>query len=249
MMCFRISIPFLIFLCTIIGCVSTPGELEFVTYKTKHFKINYQDRYFTDNEIAAIGEKKEYLLQYIVSTLGVDFDDEITAYLYYKEEQYAYVFNGVTYESRDYVLKDDGHEIAHIVSFSKLGRSKSNFLLEGLAVALEYKTDDYNVIEEYLAYKPSVSEKRSDSLYIASQILENRFDYTYYSYRKAGAFLCYLSNIYGMDKLKEFYSESCRVSLSGLGTVFRQMYGFDLFVAENNFRELYFPESEKKQRN
>lgn len=220
---------------TFISCVSTPGESEFVTYTTRHFIIHYEDRYFTEYEIAIIGEKKENLLANIAGALDVDFDDQITTYLFYEGEQYAYVYNGITYESRDYVLQDDGHEIAHIVSFSKIGRPDCNFLVEGLAVLLEYRPDTYNAIEDYLTYKPSSSEKKSDSLSITRQILENSFNYSYYSYRKAGAFLCYLSNTYGMDALKEFYSECCTFKSSGLGIVFPEVFGLDLQDAENNF--------------
>ncbi len=217
------------------GCVSTPGEFEYVSYKTKHFTIYYDDRYFADHELVSFGEKKEFLLEYINSQLGVNFNNEIAVYLYYKETEYAYVYNGVMYESRDYVLNDDGHEIAHIVSFDKLGRSKNKFLLEGLAVLLEYKTDDYNVIEEYLTYQPSRQEKKSDSLSISRQILENRFDYTYYSYRKAGAFLCYIRNVYGMDKVKDFYRVSCKVAPGTLGNRFKEIFEIQLTDAENNF--------------
>lgn len=220
---------------TFISCVSTPGESEFVTYTTRHFIIRYEDRYFTDYEIAVIGEKKERLLVNIAAALDVDFDDQITTYLFYEGEQYAYVYNGITYESRDYVLQDDGHEIAHIVSFSKIGRSNCNFLVEGLAVSLEYRPDTYNAIEDYLTYKPSSSDKKSDSLSITRQILENRFDYSYYSYRKAGAFLCYLSNTYGVDALKEFYSESCKIKSSELELIFSEVFGLGLKDAENNF--------------
>jgi hypothetical protein len=225
-------------MCTFIRCVSTPGESEFVTYSTRHFIIHYEDRYFTDYEIAIIGEKKEHLLSNIAASLGVDFDDQITTYLFYEGEQYAYVQNDITYESRDYALQDDGHEIAHIVSFSTIGRSNSNFLVEGLAVLLEYRIGIYNAIEDYLTYKPSSSEKKSDSLSITRQILDDSFDYSYYSYRKAGAFLCYLSNTYGMTALKEFYSESCTLKSPELGGVFRKIFGLDLQDAENNFNRI-----------
>jgi hypothetical protein len=225
------------------GCISSPDEFQYVSFKTKHFIINYDDRYFADHELVTIGEKKEYLLDFINSNLGVNFNEEITVYLYYKETEYAYVHNGIMFESRDYVLNDDGHEIAHIVSFDKLGYSNNKFLLEGLAVALEYKTDHYNVIEEYLSYQPSKQEKKSDSLKISKQILENRFDYSYYSYRKAGAFLCYLANVYSMSKLKEFYQASCSVSSEKLGDRFKGIFGIDILTAEDNFKKFYFPDS------
>jgi hypothetical protein len=226
----------------ILGCVSTPGDFGYAAYKTAHFNILYDDRYYTDKEIEAIGQKKEYLLESINANLGVRFNDMITAYLYYKEEQYAYAYNGAIYESRDYVMNDDGHEIAHIVTFSELGHSENKFLLEGIAVFLEYKLSEYNVIEEYLDYQPTSSERRSDSLVITRQILENRFDYSYYSYRKAGAFLCFLSNQYGIDKLKSFYSESCKVLSADLEQVFKKIFGSRLSVVENNFKKFYFPE-------
>jgi hypothetical protein len=72
-----------VFMCTFIRCVSTPGESEFVTYSTRHFIIHYEDRYFTDYEIAIIGEKKEHLLSNIAASLGVIFDDQITTYLFF----------------------------------------------------------------------------------------------------------------------------------------------------------------------
>jgi hypothetical protein len=226
----------------ILGCVSTPGDLGYATYKTEHFTILYDDRYYTDKEIEVIGQKKEYLLDRINTNLGVRFNDIITAYLYYKDEQYAYAYNGAIYESRDYVINDDGHEIAHIVTFGELGHSENKFLLEGIAVFLEYKLSEYNVIEEYLGYQPTSSERRSDSLFIARQILENRFDYSYYSYRKAGAFLCYVSNLYGIDKLKSFYSESCKVQSADLGQVFQKIFGSALSAVESKFKKFYFPE-------
>jgi hypothetical protein len=242
-MCIRLLIIVTIIISMFPGCVSSPGELEYVSYKTKHFTIYYDDRYFADHELVSIGEKKEYLLSRINTKLDVCFNDVIPVYLYYKETEYAYVYDGVMYESRDYVLNDDGHEIAHIVSFDKLGRSKNNFLLEGLAVMLEYKTDQYNVIEEFLSYQPSKQEKKSDSLTISRQILEDRFDYTYYSYRKAGAFLCYMANSYNMDRLKEFYRVSCNVLSVELGSKFKDIFGIEISAAEDNFKSRYFPDS------
>ncbi|HEX2957459.1 MAG TPA: hypothetical protein VHO70_11550 [Chitinispirillaceae bacterium] len=242
-MCIRALIFISIVILIISGCVSTPGELEYVSYNTGHFTINYDDRYFADHEIIAIGEKKEKLLEYLNSTLEVNFNKNITVYLYFKETEYAYVYNGVMYESRDYVLNDDGHEIAHIVSFDKLGHSKNKFMVEGLAVMLEYKTDHYNVIEEYLSYQPSKQEKKSDSITISRQILENRFDYSYYSYRKTGAFLCYLLNRSSMDKLKEFYCISCSVASGELGNRFQDIFGIELSVMEKDFREHLFSDT------
>lgn len=229
----------------LLGCVSSPVVEEInALYKTDHFDIYYRENDFSIQEIEIIAEKKERILDHINHDLEVNYSGKITAYLYLYGVEYAFAnLNEEIHESRPYVMNDDGHEIAHIVTFQELGYSRNRFLKEGIAVAHEMKISNVNVIEEFVEYHNNPYVNYIDTVSIEKQILNSSWDGSYHSYARAGAFLKYLKITIGLDEVKEFYNRSIYNKSSVLGWYFKDIFSKDLAVMEKEFFEIYFPDT------
>ena len=84
---------------------------------------------------------------------------------------------------------------------------------------LEYENPAIAKVSEQIQFNPNDAELylTRASLFSESQLYENantisiqlavdRFDYSYYSYQRAGAFVKYLINLYGIEKVKQYYT-------------------------------------------
>ncbi len=195
------------------------------------------------------GEKKERLLSYANRILGVDYDGSVSAYLYLEGDEFAYAnTEEEIYESRNYVMTDNGHEVVHIVTFEMLGYSQSSFMKEGIAVALELDFESFNAIKGYVNYRKHIdSVSSTDSEWyetyypLSRQLAKDEFSYSYYSYQRAGAFVKYLMITYGFDALVLFYITTINNSVSLRLQNFKEIFGITIFEAEQQFTELYFP--------
>ena len=95
-------------------------------HRTPHFVFFYDINSYLRNEIEANGKTKEAHLARLESELGVSFDKEIMVRLISESGEN---WSGQAYprepyfiqETRGYFVQDNGHEIAHIVSFETLG--------------------------------------------------------------------------------------------------------------------------------
>lgn len=228
----------------LLSCTSSPQPEEiYASYKTERFHVYYRENDFSLQEVERIGRKKERILDRINREFEVNYDGCITAYLYLYGIRYAYSnTQEEIFESRPYALSDDGHEIAHIVTVEELGYSPNSFLKEGIAVALELKMDDYNVIEEFVEYHNKYHHY-IDTGSIKEQILNDTFDYSYYSYLNAGAFVKYLMITVGVSEVKEFYIKSINYSSSALSKDFENIFCEDLATVEKEFIRIYFPDT------
>ncbi|MBF0433325.1 MAG: hypothetical protein HQK83_18750 [Fibrobacteria bacterium] len=234
-------------------------------YRTEHFKIYYHEDEFTPQEIKQIGARKEYLRKYINNTLETHFDGVIDVYLdwYLGENPNAEYTVGV-FESRRYVMDDDGHEIAHIMVFETLGGDCDyDVMTEGMAVSLEYVDfsenatggNYQNALEMYarIMSMPDTSEEENEldwykcDTSITSQFYDRYFDYSSGSYLRAGAFLIYLRSHWGIKKVKQLYGELMQYTSSEkIDQTFKELFGATLPELEMEFTRLYVTEERKK---
>ncbi len=230
-------------------CMSTPfKEWEYATHKTEHFTIYFRESEFSLPEVQRIGDKKERLLNYVNQTLGLGYDGSVSAYLYLEGDEFAYAnTEEEIYESRNYVMTDNGHEVVHIVSFEELGYSQSGFMKEGIAVSLELDFENYNAIKNYVTYRKHVdSVDISDSEWyekyypVSVQLATDDFTYSFYSYQRAGAFIKYLMVTYGMDTLLDYYNSTIDNPTSLRSENFEEIFGLSILEAEQQFKVLYF---------
>ncbi len=225
-------------------------ESEFadaVVYETRHFRIHYHESSFLTEKVEIFAGRKEKLLDRINQLIGENFDGKIDTYLYPTgTTSYAYGRENKIEETYLYIIKDSGHEIAHIVTISKMGRCRSNFMVEGLAVMLECNTTDpitalENRMTDGGCYFDLQGEPRSNA--ISKQLLNNSFSYSTFDYVQAGAFLYYLYITYGVDKVKLFYMKGCNAPYNGYAQFFsdsfRAVFGTTLEDAEKDFIYTY----------
>jgi len=233
----------------LLSCISTPPDTRYYAcHQTKHFAIYYYESEFSLQEVQRIGEKKERLLGYINEALSLDYDGLVSAYLYLIGDEYAYAnTEEEIYESRNYVMTDPGHEIVHIVTFEELGYSLSGFLKEGIAVSYELDFENYNAIENYVNYRThidsvdiSTSEWYETYMPLSKQLANDDFDYSYYSYQRAGAFTKYLVITFGVDKVKNFYVSSIDNATAMRPIDFENIFGKTIEDAEDDFLAVYF---------
>jgi hypothetical protein len=235
---------------TLLLCVSTPfDDRDYARYEIDHFIIYYRETEFSLQEVQRIGHKKERLLDYINRSCGLDYQGTIAAYLYLYSDEYAYAnTEEEIYESRRYVMTDPGHEIVHIVTFEELGYSYSGFFKEGIAVSFELDFENYNAIEHYVRYCRHIDSVDAETatfyktdMTISRQLGADDFDYSYYSYKRAGAFVKYLIFTFGIDKVKEFYTTSVYNPSSSRPGDFEKIFGAPIEAIEGRFTATFFP--------
>ena len=211
----------------------TKGFIE-----TEHFKIIFPQE-ITENEKKVLIYNHEFYYKEIKELLNIEPKGKITSFLFKTGAQKKILFGSgnadvaklwinqiyLNYDSYDNSLK---HEISHVFSAgiaSGLFKMPANYnpaLLEGFAMAIENNYDDFDIdYLTYLAYKNNYK--------ISLKNLFANFSFfaktSSLSYIYAGAFIKYLANKYGWEKVKLLYS-----SLQ-----FEKIYKKDITVLEKEF--------------
>lgn len=182
------------------------GRDSLVNYhRTRHFVFFYDISVYSKGEIIANGKTKEAHLDRINAELGVTFDKEIMVRLI---SESGSTWSGQAFprepyfiqETRDYFVEDNGHEIAHIISFEALGFPESHFFLEGLAAAHELDS-------EPKLSRLCGSDLDSSELFA---ILKTQFPEPVSSkvdYALAAAYVEWLEVKFGMERFRAFYRD------------------------------------------
>ncbi|MDG5814585.1 hypothetical protein QA601_05830 [Chitinispirillales bacterium ANBcel5] len=239
--------PILILLAFFLCCDSqVPAGFKGASvYRTANFRIHFHEATYNSQEIQTIAQKKERLLQRITNILQVDFNKVIETYLHSTGYvSYAYSDRPEVHETRYYVEEDNGHEIAHIVVFDKLGYNSSQFMVEGIAVMLEYnRLDPITTFQNLFAFNRNCYYSMGHGNTIGSRFLDNTFTGSWYEYKEAGAFLYYLSQVYGIEAVKELYKAGVGVSKSNFREttemVFVEIFDISFKEAETYFVHTY----------
>lgn len=191
--------------CDIAVVGSQPGEMP---YRTEHFRIYYDTLDLTLLEIEAIALHKESLLVHVNEYLATDFDDTIVTIISDTISWWPHAVRyGETHETLAYAREDDGHEIAHVVSFRQWGYSNNPFLVEGVAVAAEVH-DGGNATRAYAKEKlssPDDTLSAYEQQELVERILFGDFRYVTSEYKRAGAFVHYVRATFGVEALRSWY--------------------------------------------
>jgi hypothetical protein len=230
-------------------CTSTSYQEQYASYSWGHFTILYLESEFSQPEVERICIKKERLLSYANDALNLSYDGHILAHLYLWGEEFAYAnTQEETFESREYVLSDGGHEIVHIVCFERMGYSQNGFLKEGIATAIELDLNYFNAIESFVDFSgyhgyiiKTDTGYASTKPTITRQIANDQFDYEYYSYKQAGAFVSYCIIRFGIEAVKAFYISTVKTSSVSRQDDFKRIFGFTVAEVEKKFLNTYFP--------
>ncbi|MBF0430235.1 MAG: hypothetical protein HQK83_03075 [Fibrobacteria bacterium] len=237
-------IVFMIYSCKI---TSSYASYENV-YQSDNFIVYYDDEIFSEKEVIRFTVKKERMLTIITSTLEENISEKIVTNLINGCcGGYTRSSTGEIYEYPDYVPYDKGHEIVHAVVHKTLDRSLFGFFREGMAEALEVHPDQSNAIERFFkSYASTIDnlyfdkQKSSEYQSIYDEIVKYEFDYSYFSYMRAGAFVQYLINEVGTDTFKTFYNQTATYrSQDEFNTIFSDAFGKSLETMENEFIRKY----------
>lgn len=209
---------------------------ELGEYRTEHFVYLYDTRYFRSDLVVANGKAKEAHLERINGELQVSFDGTIIVRLTSElgptrsGEAYANLPYFIS-ESWDYFIHDDGHEIAHIVSFATMGfPNPYRFFVEGLAAA--HELDSRPKLVRLCRY---YWEREEIDLLLAEQgqVLQSGL----VNYHLAAAFVEWLEQEFGMDAFKRFYRDLETFPASSLSSLYGSHFGIDQSGLHRRFIE------------
>jgi hypothetical protein len=223
---------------------TTPGEEdpELGEYRFGHFMFLYDTRYFSSGRVVDNGKAKEAHLERINSELGVAFDGTIIVRL---TSDLGPTRSGEAYsnhpyfisESWNYFVQDNGHEIAHIISFETLGfPGPHRFYVEGLAAA--HELDSQPKLARLCRY---LWDEEELAALLVGQGEVRRSELV--NYDLAAAFVEWLEQEFGMEAFKTFYRELEQFpasSLSSLSSLYERNFGLDQSGMHRRFiRERY----------
>lgn len=192
-------------------------------YRTPHFVFFYDTSVYGRAEIVANGKAKEAHLVRIESELGVSFGKEIMVRLISESGEN---WSGQAYprepyfiqETRNYFIGDNGHEIAHIVSYETLGFPGFRFFVEGLAAAHE------------LDARPKWARLcggGGDSLQVVGKLASMALARTseQVDYALAAAYVEWMEEEFGMERFKAFYRDLGVFTYSSLASICGRDFG------------------------
>jgi hypothetical protein len=192
-------------------------------YRTPHFVFFYDTSVYGRAEIEANGKAKEAHLKRIESELGVSFGKEIMVRLISESGEN---WSGQAYprepyfiqETRGYFIRDNGHEIVHIVSFETMGFPGFRFFVEGLAAAHE------------LDARPKWARlcgATDDSLELLGKLLSmtQARNSEQVDYALAAAYVEWLEGEFGLEGFKAFYRDLGLYTYSSLASLIERDFG------------------------
>jgi len=206
-------------------------------YRTEHFVIYYNDALIAPHEIEQIGMKKELLLKLVNEYLGTDFDGTITVF---PSDDPSHAANTATYETVFYILfTDEGHEMAHVVVTQEWGLSRSSFLKEGIATACEYNHRAGDALQIYSGMmEQHAFNLDSFAMDLQADIVKDEFKYSGEEYCRAGAFVHYLKQRFGVDLLRTWYQSTIDANGEYYGNTFEETFEVPLDTAIRDFGEV-----------
>ncbi|MBN1982373.1 MAG: hypothetical protein JW795_12645 [Chitinivibrionales bacterium] len=202
-----------LFLFVHIGCdiAVVDNNPETFPYRSRHFIIYYDTSYYTPTDIELIGLRKEKLLKRINSYLETSYDRTVEVII-------SDVIENTQIESIERICEtplsienDNGFTLARIITDTELGNPHWRFLSSGIAIASEVLPDNVNafsrfktMIKESIQQKPgwldTVMTLMKDAI-----VDSNAFQFTSFEYSRAGAFMHYLKQRFGISALKQWY--------------------------------------------
>jgi hypothetical protein len=239
-------LSFMLLSCTL----STINEEKYAQYTAGHFDFYYNEQEYSLQEIQDNAARKERFLVYLDSVLDIRYEGTITVIMDAAGgTSVAYVdWKGTDHESRSYTWDDLGHEIVHVISYELWGWPQSDFLIEGLAEALQLEFEHTSAIEAFLRYQHTLDSLQGDGnpathehcpLSPFTQIQDDAFNHSYQSYLLAGAFMKYLMVKFGMEKVKAFYQGSSDYDPAGHTALFQRIFNRRLVDVSNELVGMY----------
>lgn len=243
--CFRV--PRVVQYCVLLGiillqaaCVSGAKALRTRTlptvsalHRTEHFDIRYSPASRTAAHVRWLGAESEAQLARICERLAVANDRRFELMVFDGLDEVAAALGdermgGLAWEGTAYVTVEDSdarmHELIHLVVDAKIGRGKTRLLSEGIAVAM---MDETSYRDHHAATQRYLAQNRLPPLSALVAMNPSAPDLSFDLYAVAGSWLRFLSDSYGVAKLKRYY----------IGESFEAVYGISLTTADRVWRD------------
>lgn len=213
------------------------------TYATDHYVFHYQKGSLAEQDIQAISETQEAAFSKICRTLNVGYPEPINYYFTDSPKAIGRVIwgqdlpcNGVALCGRNKIyavytenIKCIGsHEDTHLISHFSINYPESDFVVEGLAMAMDglwWGVPNETWVSYYKAKHPDLS---------VNALLDNdAFAETgcVITYPIAGAFAKFLIDTFGMERYLDFYKyDGCEYDEAT-----RRIFGVSLLELEASF--------------
>lgn len=225
------------------GCINDTGSVDKAIFRYGRIEIIYSPLNFPSAEVESFAYRKEQFLIRLEKMLDVTYDTILPTTIVRDAIGSAagYYYSGKIVESSGYVHFDDGHEIAHAVTLRMMGRVQTKAMIEGIATFLEFRTNNMNARKELLSYfddfnyKPSVNNL-TDLFSNKADVIKN---FKYSEYLISAAFLEYICDQFGMEKLKELWSINITVGGKKLIDQFEKVFGLPFSSIAKSFVSLY----------
>lgn len=228
----RIKIYFVLIFILIISFTLKP-YLGFATNKnilenklsseieTNNFKIII-DKNISNDKKRNIALLHEYYFEQVCSALKIKFNKKITSFVFKDKIQKGELFGSSSadiakpwlceiYVSSNTLFETLKHEIVHVVSSEfgksifKIAKNLNPTLTEGLAMFVENEFDGYEIDYVAFLFLKSKPKYKIENLFFKSSFFSS---YSAISYVLAGSFLNFISNKYGIEKVKEIYGNN-----------------------------------------
>lgn len=208
------------------------------------FEIYYSPLVFSQAEVESFAIRKERLLLRLEKMLDLTYDTIIPTYLVYEDingNWAGYYYGPYIVETRNYVRLDSGHEIAHAVTIRMMGGARTKAMVEGFATFLELRLDGANARKELANdlrwYKCTLTESRLTETF--SDTPEVRKNFSRREYILSAAFLEYIHEMFGMEKLKELWRVNTMIDDERFISEFETVLGKSFRSLAEEFVSLY----------
>lgn len=205
---------------------------ELSVFETPRYKFHYQPGSYAESYIAKISSRQEFCRDHICKVLGIDPTIRIQYYLLESPEHIGEIYgdgepcNGFTrlpdsiFAVYSPAIQCTGfHEDAHILSYTALGRPRSAFVREGLAMYFDKTWNGF----------PNISWTRFHIDYGTVRNLSDLHrDACFFEYAEsvtypiAGAYTEFLITRFGMESYKAFYSAWCKTDTDPYLELFKE---------------------------
>lgn len=209
-----------------------PDNPKILSYQTKHFIFLFMDNTFAMADVIANGKVKEAHLTRINSELNVNFSGQIIVRLIESSGEWGgrahpqmpYLIQ----ETKQYFIRDSGHEVVHAVVFETLGHPSFSFFVEGLAVAHELSDIPrwYNICRHN--YSESELYEKLDKMLLANK--SEDIDYPI-----AGAYVQWMEREFGLEPFKTFYQDLSHGNLKVLENAVSKNFGLSVEKLNKSF--------------
>ena len=244
----------LIWVLSLVSCsrISAPEgfkrDVNWEMTRSEHFIFYYRAGSFAERNMDSIIDIEEYAYEHILNSLQLQYNGIISIYIYDSPEDAGWDrVKAIAYprvETVEAIYSPVGksigiegaacHEITHVITWNTLGEPGTQFLSEGVAVAMdgEWHSQLDTITDLHLWVKKFIEEGTLPEL---DDLIESWGSVPgSISYPASGSFVLYLLDMYGAERFKQLFY---RATSANFHDEFQKIYNISLPVAEQMWKD------------